>query len=173
MTAPTSRHSRDEIARAIDLARRRRRRRYFLHAAGLTVNLTPMIDMSFILLIFFVATTKFERPEGLLSSRMPRDVAQDSRTALPLSPIVIRLKPMGAGDDDFSIQIDRVAARPRDFSQLAGELRHLQQQPGFDEETPVVILADDAIRWDHVVGAWNAAVRAGSKSIVFGQPEGR
>lgn len=164
-----SSHTREEIARAVSSARQRRRRRFFAHASVLSVNLTPMIDMSFILLIFFVATTKFERPEGILSSRLPAEGSAASGPALPLSPIVVRLVPEGPGDDDFAIRIDRLPAHPGTFAELADELRRLLRQPGFDEQTPVVVMADDAIRWDHVVGCWNAAVRAGCKTIVFGQ----
>ena len=49
-------------------------------------------------------------------------------------------------------------------------LKLIQQQPGFDEETPVVIIGENDVRWDHLVGCWNAVLRAGCKRIAFGQP---
>lgn len=128
-----------------------------------------MIDMSFTMLIFFVATTTFDRPEGVLASKLPREQGEFIAPALPLSPILVRL----SSDGDplrCVIRIDRVARPPQNFTELSQTLKDLQQQPGFDDQTPVVLMSEDNVAWDHVVGAWNAAVRAGFKNLVFGQP---
>lgn len=135
----------------------------------ITVNLAPMIDVSFLLLIFFLVTTTFDRAEGILSSELPRDTGAPS-VALPISPIVVRVTQIGVGHDDYRIRIDHFDAEPADATELAGHLRQIQQQPGFDEQTPVLIVPDSAVRWDHVMGCWNAALRAGCKSVAFSQP---
>ncbi len=135
----------------------------------LGVNITPLIDMSFTMLIFFVVTTRFEQPEGILASRLPRDAGVPT-VALPISPIVVRLYRAGESGDDYTVSVDRFDNAPQDFASLPAFLSGIKEQPGFDAETPVVIVADDAIRWDHVVNCWNAAVRAGFERIAFAEP---
>ena len=135
----------------------------------IAVNLAPMIDVSFLLLIFFLVTTTFERAEGILSSKLPRDAGVPA-VALPISPIVVRITQVGVADEDYRIRIDHFNAQPATASDLAGHLRQIQQQPGFDEQTPVLIVPESAVRWDHVMGCWNAAIRAGCKRIAFSEP---
>jgi biopolymer transport protein ExbD len=147
------------------LKRRRRRRRL-----GTTVNIAPMIDVSFLLLIFFLVTTTFERAEGILSSNMPKEQGDQASIALPISPIVVRIQKTGTKHDDFSIRIDRFNEVPQSFDALPEFLRGLFTTPGFDEETPIVIVASDNVPWDHVVACWNAVVRAGSTKIAFAEP---
>ena len=48
----------------------------------------------------------------------------------------------------------------------------IQKLPGFDTETPVVIRADDDVQWDHVVNAWNAAVRCEFVNVAFSDSGG-
>lgn len=148
---------------------RRIRRQREPASASVVLNFAPMIDVTFLLLIFFLVTTTFERAEGLFASDLPRDTGVPS-VALPISPIVVRLTQTGLGHDDVRIAIDHFTGAPKDFEALPGFLRQIQGQPGFDAQTPVVIIADNDVRWDHVVSCWNAALRAGCKRIAFGEP---
>lgn len=151
-------------------SRRRRTsdRRRRESGSTIAVNFAPMIDVTFLLLIFFLVTTTFERAEGILDSRMPED-SRAPAVALPLSPIVVRLTQLGETHDDFAISLDRFPHRPTTFSELTETIRAIHELPGFDRETPTVIVAGNDVRWDHVVGCWNAALRAGCQSIAFGQ----
>lgn len=133
------------------------------------MNLAPMIDVTFLLLIFFLVTTTFERAEGVFASNLPRDTGAPA-VALPISPIVVRLSQTGPAHDDFAIRLDKLSNQPATFGALTDLLRELQAEPGFDNETPVVIVAQNDVRWDHVVGCWNAALRAGCKRIAFAEP---
>jgi biopolymer transport protein ExbD len=128
-----------------------------------------MIDVTFLLLIFFLVTTTFERAEGLLTAQMPKDAGAPS-VALPLSPIVIRLARTGPEHNDLAIRIDRFERVPTDFDDLAAILRAIHDEPGFDVETPVVIAASNDVPWDHIVGCWNAALRANCRRVAFAEP---
>lgn len=149
--------------------RRLRRRHRAPYRMSFAVNIAPMIDVSFLLLIFFLVTTRFERAEGLLASELPAD-SDAPAVGLPLSPIVVRLSQTGPGFDDVSIRIDKFTAVPANADELAAYLREIQRRPGFDKDTPVVIIAENDVRWDHVVNCWNAALRAGCTRIAFGEP---
>ena len=53
-------------------------------AVRLTLNLAPMIDVTFLLLIFFLVTTTFKRAEGIFASHLPKDAGAPT-AALPIS----------------------------------------------------------------------------------------
>lgn len=146
-----------------------RRRRTGARGARIAVNFAPMIDVTFLLLIFFLVTTTFERAEGILASEFPRDAGAPS-VALPLSPIVIRLHQTGSAHEDVEITIDRFESTAADFEELAALIGRIHEEPGFDKDTPVVIVTDDDVRWDHVVACWNAALRAQCTRIAFAEP---
>ncbi|MFQ6049079.1 MAG: ExbD/TolR family protein [Phycisphaerae bacterium] len=134
----------------------------------LTLNLVPMIDIVFNLLIFFLVGTRFTVAEGVLASRLPRTAGQPPELAVPVVPIRVRLT--ARPDGGCSIVIENQALRPPDFAQLAVVLKQIQHQPGFDNQTPVILLAEQRLQWDHVVNAYNAALRAGYTNIVFAGP---
>jgi len=157
------------IHRRVEAIRIRRRRAHHSRGLAATLNLPAMIDLTFLFLIFFLVTTTFERAEGILASDMPKARGQTT-VALPVSPIVIRLSTGEADPEGVLIRIDRFDNAPQSLGALTGFLRDVQNEPGFDSETPVVIVANDDVRWDHVVGCWNAALRAGCKSIAFAEP---
>ncbi len=130
-------------------------------------NITPMIDMTFLLLTFYILASSFEQSEGVLSARLPRTGAV-ATTPLPISPIHVRVHPAGSDPSQYAVSIDSITQRPSSPTELTALLLEVQQRPGFDADTPVVVHADPRIRWDHVVNVWNAAVRAKYRSIAFG-----
>jgi len=150
------------------------RRRYEPASALMTLSrFAPMIDMSFLLLIFFMTTTRFAQPEGLFSSDMPTygaGMGSGPFVPLPETPVVIRLRQATSESEGVQITVDRFPGAPSTLAELPEFLREVQQQPGFDEQTPVFIVADNRVVWDHVVGCWNAALRAGCKNIAFAEP---
>jgi len=137
----------------------------------MSLNLAPMIDVTFLLLIFFLLTTTFQRAEGVLGANLPRDRGRPV-VALPITPIVVRLESTGPAASDFALRIDDFAAQPASFSELSGFLVDIRRNEGFDEDTPVIIVVSPDAPWELVVECWNAAVRARCRNIAFGA-EGR
>ena len=161
--SPIPRNSSRTRTTARRKARSRRRER-----SPLGFNLTPMIDVTFNLLIYFVVTTSFLQAEGLLPSRMVRLGNETAGQIMPVTPIRIFLA--GDKDDAVSIRLENTARIPRSFEDLYEVLGGLRRGgTGFDSTTPVVIHAEDTVAWDHVVNAFNAAKRAGFESISFGK----
>ena len=52
------------------------------------MNMIPMIDIMFNLIIFFLVTTSFQRLEGDIALRVPEVVAQEALTAAPQRRVV-------------------------------------------------------------------------------------
>lgn len=142
-------------------ARSKRRSRSGLQ---MTMNLAPMIDVTFLLLTFFLVTTTFKPAEGVFAAVLPKDAGAPS-AALPISPIVVRISQVNLGG--YLIRIDNATRSPQTFDELARFLVDFQANPGFDRQTPVVIYPGSGVEWGLVVNAWNAAVRAKCANITF------
>ncbi len=138
------------------------------YRAPLTLNLAPMIDCTFLLLIFFAVSTTFKRAEGFFSATLPHDGGRTS-VALPISPLIVRVQQYGPNPGDYRLRLDNFLNSPATFDELTEFLAQVHNNPGFSAETPVVIAAEPDVAWDHVVGCWNAAVRAECKNISFGR----
>ncbi len=148
-------------------AQRRGRRR----AGALAFNLTPMIDVTFNLLVFFLLGTSFMQAEGSLSSRMARFGSRSNTATLPVTPLRLLIDPVDNAPGQVRLRIENSVYVPRDYAELADVLVQLRSGGlGFDADTPVVIHAGDLVPWDHVVNAFNAARRAGYASVNFGAP---
>ncbi|MEK6677242.1 MAG: biopolymer transporter ExbD [Planctomycetota bacterium] len=137
--------------------------------SSIGLNVVPLVDVTFLLMIFFVIAGAFEAWEGTLALRL-LPTGQGFGVPLPLSPVVVRLTRTGPNEQDVVVGLDRFPQPIAGYSELANQLGELQRRPGFDRQTPIAIVADDEVPWDHVVNAWNAAVRAGYTNLVFGQP---
>lgn len=139
------------------------------------LNLTSFLDVTFQLLIFFVLTASFVFGEGILPADLPsgRSPTTEEDPEPPLQPITIVLRSLGGGD--VSIQLEGLATPPADFAELYVRLQGLQNGPErptapFNASDPVVIKPDANITWDHVINAFNAAVRAKYTNVNFAQP---
>jgi len=95
---------------------------------GFVPNLTPFIDMMFILIVFFLATTRFQEAERDESIRLAQ-----SRSSMPISTpsnvLVINI------DEDGQTIVD---GRPRALEELEKIVRERRR----DEDCEVVVRAD-------------------------------
>lgn len=138
------------------------------------LRMTPMIDVIFLLLTFFVLTAKFRSPEDFLPIIMPEAVA--GIVALDLvEPLMIEITDLGdscdirfGGGDKFrSVQLDHEAieASLATFANSFREVLILQNRTGAD---PVQIQCDDTVKWDVLVKVYNVLYGLGVSDITFG-----
>lgn len=125
------------------------RHRHVKYQAENQVNLTPMIDMVFILLIFFLVTTSFVKEAGI---EVNRPVAQ---TAERQGRGTIRI----ALSDKGEVWMER---RPIDIRAVRANVeRMLAESP----EADVVVLADEAARTGLLVQVMDQVRLAGVRNI--------
>ena len=55
------------------------------------MEMTPMIDVTFLLLIFFLCTIKFKVLEGKLAAYLPKDVGVNSSPAEPIEKVEVTI----------------------------------------------------------------------------------
>lgn len=130
-----------------------------------SLRMTAMIDICFLLLVYFVTTTSCTQGEGVITASMPEDDGPATEQAAPPhQPITVTLTPRG--DTGCRISVNDGAASPRTF----GELHVLLAQWNGTTHTadnPVVIRSQGTTRWQHVVNAFNAAVKARYTNVAF------
>jgi len=128
------------------------------------LNLTAMIDVVFQLLIFFVVTAGFSQGEGVIQARLP---GGGGATVIgpppPATRLTVRVRSVGAYA--YRLGIDPAGRTPASFHELATVLERLKGVYGPD--TPVIIQPDGPVRWQHVVNAFNAAVKARYEHVTF------
>lgn len=129
---------------------------------------TPMLDVMFNLLIFFLVATSFSPPEGLLSSTLPA-IEEGVSTGVPVVPIKVFVFP-----DTFSVSSSLVDDISR--MQIATNIETLEVilKKGREDnllslDRPVIIAAKDNIRWERIVDAYNLLIKLGFSSITFAE----
>ena len=115
----------------------------------LTLNLTPLIDVVFQLLIFFMVATTFQEPEESLDVELPPAASGEAREP-ELEELVIHLLRDGSC---------RLAGQEVDDAARAAER---------DPETPVTIRGDREVKHERVVSVMDACGLAGLRSLSLG-----
>jgi len=152
----------------------RRRREMTVEPARMQLNLTSMIDVIFLLLIYFVITASFSADEGILTAKLPQGTGKVQDTPKPPErPIRIRIASLQS-PVECRIDLVGLGRSPRHFGELFTLLAGMQMNDGnsagvFKPDNPVIIEPDRHVRWQHVVNAFNAAVRAKFTNVSFAQ----
>jgi biopolymer transport protein ExbD len=129
--------------------------------AKIEINMTPMIDVVFQLLTFFLMTFKVAAAEGDFDLRLPREVPPTPGTAdgYP-DEILIRLT-AGADGDLAAIQIEtsKPFVGPTAFAEvtrMSARIVQIARDAGQEEPTARIV-ADDGLRYEFVLQAIAAA----------------
>ena len=119
------------------------------------INMTPMIDVVFQLLTFFLMTFKVASPEGDFNLRLPKEERSAGPANTQTEMITIRLVARPSGDLQM-IQIQSnppLGAGPRAFQMLHNEIaRMVNIARGAQQDEPEIqIDADDFLRYENIV----------------------
>jgi len=131
------------------------------------MNLTPMIDVTFLLLIFFLLGTKFKEPEGKLNAYLPKDKGPPPKNIPVIDPV-----------EELTIRVRMLPGRRLpvytlgdvnypSVAQLEDRLRALY---AINPEQPVTIDPDPRATYEKVIWVLNSCVKVGYKEISFAAP---
>jgi biopolymer transport protein ExbD len=158
-----------------------------------TLPITPMLDMSFQLLFFFISTFKLPTGmEGSMDLNLPseatkaadklanvdptkssEDAAVDLQSEITLS---VQTQAQGADADGISnITVEETAGKTsvpppysRDLKELTDKLAEMHKTS--DAKQSVKIQGDAGLKWRGVVKVMDACRKAGFDNISFAQP---
>jgi biopolymer transport protein ExbD len=153
------------------------------------LEMTPMIDVTFLLLVFFLCTLKFKTLEGKLAAYLPEDVGQNDlgelveKVEVGIRVLVpgAKLDPTGAPYDDPTRRGRFVydASRRLEYSvgtrrtsdlgaleQRLDEIRRERRALGVDE-VPITLDAREGTTQADVVGVLDMALGAGFRDVTF------
>jgi biopolymer transport protein ExbD len=122
------------------------------HMAMAELNVTPLLDLAFVLLIIFIITTPLM--ENNVKLQLPAGSQSDSGG--PVDPKSIRTVSIDATGQVFLDQ------QPVELPVLRQELANLVQQ---DADTAVVVRADKSLRYQSVMDAIDAIRGAGVQKM--------
>ncbi len=125
--------------------------------------LTPMIDVTFQLLLFFLLTMTFRQAEGIIPGSLPRQGAVGQETEVPLEKITISVRPQG---DAALFEVGGIEVGTSSPEQLYQQLVGKREAIG-STKPPVEIRPSGDVAWAHVVNAYNQALRAKFENIGF------
>jgi len=143
---------------------RRRMARRRSHAERPELRLTSMVDVIFLLLVFFVITASFIDDEGTLLATLPGNTRPEPPSPTP-EPTAVLIE-LASADDGVTYTL-RANGRAIDgVTDLHAYLVH-RQTAGMHRDDPVEIKPQGTVRWQHVVNVFNACVRADLESVGF------
>jgi biopolymer transport protein ExbD len=151
------------------------RQKRVIGGGGMQLNLTSMIDVIFQLLIYFVITANFAVGEGIITAKLP--AADEGSAAAPPPETPLNVVLTASGQYHCRIMIEGTSHSPRNFTELADLLARMQYGPSnpggaYKDDNPLMIKPEGTVRWQHVVNAFNAAVKAKYKNVSFAKAGG-
>lgn len=164
-------------------ARRARRRRLASRGSALPsmmLNMTAMIDVVFMLLIFFILTVDFRPREDALSldarkrveSAVPGADGPGDPFTLPERPVVVTVRSTGDGPRDYIIHTDEpILGSPGSSADLRGRAAAARGTT-LPASQPFSIRPATDTRWEHTLATFGALQRAGFREITLANPSG-
>lgn len=128
------------------------------------LKMTSLIDVVFLLLIFFVVTANFTIDEGSLLATMPGSTTGPNHRVPPPTPVQIDL----ASSDDgvtYRLTVDGVVIEGA--SALSALMADRVATGRMAQDDLVRITPQGVVRWQHVLNVYNACVSAELEQIAF------
>ena len=132
------------------------------------IQVAPLIDMVFLLLVYFMASASLARPEADLGIRLPGMLGQAQTVDLPDEQMI---EVRASGHVSLNGR-DYDSPESTDLPQLlATLLRYRLSAEASRNEPLITIAAEDEARHQRVIDVMNACAAAGIKNVSF-QPSG-
>jgi len=136
----------------------------------LGLRMAPMIDVIFLLLIFFVLTAKF-RPLEQFLPLLPGDRAGGTQTLELIEPLEIFISDSAAGcviDIGRTVSLSMPAENmEQGLAEFAGRLATVMEKQKRIMTDPIEIRCDKNVKWNHLVKVYNVLYAMGVNDITF------
>ncbi len=123
------------------------------------INITPLIDVIFLLMIFFLMTINFNKSEGVLENRLPQSGSEVS-DEIPKDYETIKLRVKMIKDQ----QLMKIYLQERIVYSYEDLLYYLDQLP---EDILIIFEPSDNVPYKHVIGVYDTCLKSNKQNIVF------
>ncbi len=143
-------------------------------AGSIGLNLTSMIDVVFLLLIYFMVATEFKSAEESFPMDVPARNHGES-ISLDSEPLVIFVESSGNERGDVRIRLEGPWEPVSSLQELASFL-HKNQVKGvsnrglFATTHPILVKPTRTTLWEHAISTYNTVVRAKFTNISLDEP---
>ncbi|MEZ5974873.1 MAG: biopolymer transporter ExbD [Planctomycetota bacterium] len=152
------------------------------------MEMTPMIDVTFLLLIFFMCTLKFKMLEGKLTAYLPKDAGVNPEDTPPIEKVQVDIHvidegtkmtadgknlytdPTGKARHSFAnrrLSYTLMNQKFTDLGELQKVLKRIKDQRG-EDKAPAVLQPFGGTIMGDIIPVLDAAVAAGFEDISFG-----
>jgi len=134
------------------------------------MRMVPMIDVVFLLLVFFLLAANYRSREGFLPSELPRQGTQAESAELEPLFVYLHSRADGACEVDIGSEISFVigpASEGGDFSVLGRELLSAIKGQHRSLDDAVKLVPGRDTKWGHVVKAYDAMWQIELRHIIF------
>lgn len=128
-------------------------------------DISPMIDVAFLLLIYFIVTTTLQKNEADLSLTLPGVSSSDSKK-VKIKQTMVRIDPSGV----IFVNGESADSDPNDRSvpALTDRLKRYAASTALAQTEPQIIIdCDDEGKGQRFVDVLNACAKAGIKNITL------
>ena len=133
--------------------------------------MTPMIDVTFQLLLFFLLTMTFRMAEGMIPGALPKKgMGAPAEQEEIVEPIRVKVLPAGNDNVGVNYEIEGHSARVGNGADLYEVLKNRVDKVGTD--SPLIITPAPDVEWGYVVEVFNQATRCQFKSVEFSPAQG-
>ena len=138
-------------------------------SGGIKLNMTPMIDVVFLLLVFFVTTAKFRPQEGRLPMLLPPPQGGQAGEFSLIEPLVIKLDTQGGS---LIVEIEGRQFVYDDVTtpalvSLGDELTSIYVSQKRNSQDPIELDCGQTLSWEHLVKFYNLMYGMGATNITF------
>lgn len=132
-----------------------------------------MIDVVFLLLIFFLLAANFRQREGFLPAELPQSVTRAEQ--MEMAPLEIWLESQADGSCEIQIGLEQrfvipsteMAQESGAFGLLSERLSQTLANQKRSRRDPIKFMPSGSTRWDHVVKAYDALWQLNLEQIIF------
>lgn len=121
------------------------------------INMDPMIDCVFLLIIFFLTTTAFIKLEQDLSIQLPTMSQKLQVKKPPTAPIVVNVRFLPGGNAYYHVNNEKMSLSALTVNMMRARMRNKDQS--------VVIRGDKNVKWDHIAKVLACCAQAGITKV--------
>jgi len=137
------------------------------------VALAPMIDVVFLLLLYFLLAAEFRQSERFvpveLASRST-SVEQADPLTLPRTPVILTIRSTGPGAEDYQLAARSPALGDVQTFEALREALARSRGEIFADDQPFIVRVGDRARWEHTLRAIETIRSADYTRVTLAEP---